>query len=222
MTCSLHSTIAALFLAGVLASCNGPTPLPVVSVPSMTSVVPTSPQVTATADGSSPPGLPLALAAYTVPPKVTGRQRPACLARGRGQLPDPACTPGSVGTTDAGQVCVPRFSEQRRPNRRYTDAAKTTAMLAYRVPLADRPRTEYDHLVPLSLGGSNDVSNLWPQISDLSLVDERNSKDGVELRVKIWVCKASGQERQARLIKAQEAMARDWTAAEKFLGLSPG
>jgi len=221
MTRSLPSVIAAFLLAGALASCDGPSPVPVVGVPPMTT--PSSVLTTeATADGSSPPGIPLAVAAYTVPPKVTGRQRPACFARGRGQLPDPACTPGSVGTTDAGQVCVPRFSQQRRPDRRYTDQAKTTAMLAYRIPLADRPRTEYDHLIPLSLGGSNDVSNLWPQISDLSLMDERNSKDNVELRLWRWVCTAAGDVRQARLIKAQEAMARNWMSAEKFLGLSPG
>ena len=95
-------------------------------------------------------------------------------------------------------------------------------MLAYRIPMADRKRTEYDHLIPLSLGGSNDVSNLWPQISDLSLVDERNSKDGVELRLWRWVCTAPAGVRQKRLVDAQAAVARDWMAAEKFLGLSPG
>ena len=98
-----------------------------------------------------------------------------------------------------------------------TEPVKTAAMLAYRIPVADRKRTELDHLVPLELGGSNDVSNLWPQISDLSLVDERNSKDAVELRVWRAVCR----DRKVGLVLAQEAFARDWTSAEKFLGLSP-
>ena len=155
------------------------------------------------------------MAAYTVPPKVTGKQRPACFARLRGQLPDPACTPGSVGTTNASEVCTPRFSSARRPAERYTRQAKTTAMLAYRIPLADRPRVEYDHLIPLSLGGSNDTSNLWPQVSDLSLVDERNSKDDVEFKLWRAVCAT----RTVHLADAQAQMARDWTAVEKFFSL---
>mgnify|MGYP003910840855 CR=1 FL=1 len=122
-----------------------------------------------------------------------------------------------MGSTDANTVCVPRFSSQRRPSVRYTDPVKTAAMLAYRIPTSDRKRTELDHLVPLELGGSNDVSNLWPQISDLSLVDEHNSKDQVENRIKLAVCR----DHKVTLVAAQEALARDWTAAEKFLGLSP-
>lgn len=186
------------------AGCSAPAQ-PAVSVPP------------AFADPSVGPAPSLVVTGYTSPPRVTGQQRPSCLARARGQLPDPACTPGSVGTIDARLVCVPRFEATRRPGTRYTDPAKIAAMLAYRMPIADKPRTEYDHLVPLSLGGSNDVSNLWPQISDLSLVDERNSKDGVEVR--LW--KAVCRDRTVGLVAAQEAMARDWTVAEKFLGLSP-
>ena len=114
----------------------------------------------------------------------------------------------------------PRFASTRRPAARYTDQAKTAAMLAYRMVPTDRKRVEYDHLVPLSLGGSNDVSNLWPQISDLSLVDEHNSKDAVELRVWRAVC-AGPADKRVPLVAAQEALARDWQSAEKFLGLSP-
>lgn len=155
------------------------------------------------------------MAAYTVPPKVTGKQKPACFARLRGQLPDPGCTPGSVGSTDVNEVCVPRFASQRRPADRYTRQAKTTAMLAYRIPLTDAPRVEYDHLIPLSLGGSNDTSNLWPQVSDLSLADERNTKDDVEYKLWRAVCVT----RTVRLDQAQLQMARDWTAVEKFFSL---
>lgn len=215
----LAATAAALTLA--LAACGGPADPP---FPSSTPVAP--PAGTWAVVPTGQPDVTLAVIAYTVPPRITGRQRPSCLARGRGQLPDPACTPGSVGSTDANMVCVPRFSVQRRPPTYNTDPVKTAAMLAYRIPIADRKRVELDHLVPLELGGSNDASNLWPQISDLSLVDEYNSKDQVENRVKLAVCRdqvprAMCRDRGACLTLAQEAFARDWTAAEKFLGLSP-
>jgi len=203
-----RSLLASLALAGILAGCDTAPVQPAIPVPPITSEA-----VPAAVD--APPTL--AVVGYTSPPKVTGRQRPSCLARARGQLPDPACTPGSVGSTDVNTVCVPRFSAQRRPSGYNTEPVKTAAMLAYRIPVADRKRTELDHLVPLELGGSNDVSNLWPQISDLSLVDEHNSKDQVENRIKLAVCR----DRKVTLVAAQEALARDWTAAEKFLGLSP-
>lgn len=198
-----RSLLAAVILAGVLAGCGSPT-APITVPPTFTD-----------ATAAVAPSLPVV--GYTSPPKVTGRQRPSCLARVRGQMPDPACTPGSVGSTDVNTVCAPKFASTRRPAARYTDPAKTTAMLAYRMIPGDRKRIEYDHLVPLALGGSNDVSNLWPQISDLSLVDERNSKDGVEQRVWNAVCR----DRKVGLVAAQEAMARNWMSAEKFLGLAP-
>lgn len=208
------ATVAAL----ALAACGGPADPP-----------PAPPVGTWANVPAEPPGQPsvvLAVVAYTDPPRITGRQAPACVARANGMLPDPACTPGSVGSTDANAVCVPRFSVQRRPSTYNTDPVKTAAMLAYRIPIADRKRVELDHLVPLELGGSNDVSNLWPQISDLSLVDEHNSKDQVENRIKLAVCRdqiprAMCRDRGACLTIAQEALARDWTAAEKFLGLAP-
>ena len=163
---------------------------------------------------------PLRVIGYTTPPKVTGRQPAACVARMGGQLPDPGCTPGSVGSTDQAQVCAsgkPSFSDAHRPAEAATAGPKTAAMRAYHVPATDRPRTEYDHLVPLALGGSNDVSNLWPQVSDLSIADSYNSKDAVELHLWHAVCR----DHAVKLTDAQAAVARDWTGAEKFLGLSP-
>lgn len=208
-----------LAVALFVGSCSGPTAVPVLSsappVPSFSSAMtPAHPAVEVT-----PPSL--AVAPYTVPSRVTGRQRPACFTRAHGMLPDPACTPGSVGLDPnkpgvRAVVCSVGFQERHRPSG--TERAKTAAMAAYHVPAADRPRTEYDHLVPLSLGGSNDVTNLWPQVSDLPNAGVRNSKDKVENHVLGAVCGTG----QVDLAKAQLAMALDWTGAEKMLGLSRG
>lgn len=194
----------------LLAACSAPLAPPNAADPTETAPSVQAPFPVATVD------TPL-LIPYTSPPRVTGTQRPACLTRAHGMLPDPACTPGSVGSTDAATICVSGFELRHRPGGAVT--AKKAAMAAYHLAPELSGRTEYDHLIPLSLGGANDVTNLWPEVSDLPGGGFRNSKDGVELRVLHWVCSAPLAQRQQRLTDTQAAMARDWTAAEKFLGV---
>jgi hypothetical protein len=64
-------------------------------------------------------------------------------------------------------------------------------------------RGELDHLVPLELGGSNDLSNLWLEAGPIP-----NPKDRVEDRLHGEVC--SGV---LPLRTAQEEIARDWLTA---------
>ena len=72
--------------------------------------------------------------------------------------------------------------------------------------------SELDHLVPLELGGSNDATNLWPELGKPS----GNPKDKVENALNAAVC--SGR---VSLGAAQKAIASDWMTAEKRLGLGP-
>jgi hypothetical protein len=64
-------------------------------------------------------------------------------------------------------------------------------------------RGELDHLIPLELGGSNDLSNLWVEAGPIP-----NPKDSVENRLHDEVC--SGQ---MSLRAAQEAIAGNWMTA---------
>lgn len=82
---------------------------------------------------------------------------------------------------------------------------------------------EYDHLVPLELGGSSDVRNLWPELdtgspSQFDSTDSygENAKDGVEDRLNDAVC--SGQ---VTLAATQQAIAANWTTADAVLGVRP-
>lgn len=150
----------------------------------------------------------------TRPPTVTGVWRASCHARGA--LPDARCTPGSVAPRTKAQVCMPGFSATVRPTSRNSEAAKTIAMRAYGIALARRTTTELDHLVPLSLGGSNDSTNLWPEASDIPNGGFRNTKDGVEDRVHAAVCRAGST---LALDAAQAAFAHDWTTALAVLGV---
>ncbi len=130
-----------------------------------------------------------------------------CHIQADSQLPDPACTPGSVdpkvtqATIDT-TICVSGWTKTVRPPVSETSKAKTYMYTAYGIP-PDTP-SELDHLVPLELGGSNDVTNLWPEVGSIP-----NAKDEVENTLHSWVC--SGK---MTLIQAQTEIAGDWQSAE--------
>lgn len=48
-------------------------------------------------------------------------------------------------------------------NRNVSSDEKQRIYNLYEIPAANRKSYTIDHLVPLSLGGSNDLKNLWPQ-----------------------------------------------------------
>jgi hypothetical protein len=153
---------------------------------------------------------------------VTGTY-PAVCRRSTGddvRLPVVSCTPGAIrgdllnptSATLAATVCSPGWAGTQR-----VDAAKTktAAMKAYGEPASLRPTVELDHLIPLELGGANDVSNLWPEISDEPGQGFRNSKDQVEDDLKKAVCA-----HHITIANAQNAIAINWTTAETKLGLT--
>jgi hypothetical protein len=70
---------------------------------------------------------------------------------------------------------------------------------------------EEDHLVPLELGGSNDITNLWPEAGKIP-----NPKDPVENELRRAVCDGT-----VSLAAAQAAVARDRMTAQAVLGLRP-
>jgi hypothetical protein len=67
---------------------------------------------------------------------------------------------------------------------------------------------EVDHLIPLELGGSNRLKNLWPEPYDIEW--NARVKDRLENHLHAMVC--SGE---IDLPKAQAAIARNWIAAYK-------
>jgi hypothetical protein len=133
-----------------------------------------------------------------------------CHARGSGlySLPDPRCTPGAVdpGVTQSNiavTICHDGYAASVRPPESVTTPEKRASMAAYgdTGPPGDY---EYDHLVPLELGGAaNDPRNLWPEPGA-----SPNPKDALEDRLRALVC--SGR---LGLAGAQREIATDWIAA---------
>ncbi len=138
-------------------------------------------------------------------------------------LPDPACTPGatSPAVTQANlreTVCKPGgYTSTVRPPAEITgkEKAENAKAYGYTGPLSD---AEFDHYVPLSLGGDpNDSRNLWvepPSPDHIPGKGTLNDKDLVETHLHSALCK-----NQVTLTDAQKAIATDWTTAEATLGI---
>ena len=134
----------------------------------------------------------------------------ACHASGAGRfsLPDRRCTPGAVSravtqANIAATVCRRGYTKRVRPPESVTEPQKLAAMAAYGDRGSAR-RYEYDHLIPLELGGApDDPHNLWPEPGA-----SPNRKDRLEGVLRSLVCR-----RRLSLAVAQSAIARDWVAA---------
>jgi hypothetical protein len=150
--------------------------------------------------------------AYSTANNHVIQQQPAagaCHARGHGlySLPDPRCTPGALNpavtqATIGRTICRSGWAERVRPPESITEREKYASLTAYgdRGPVSGY---EYDHLVPLELGGAtNDARNLWPEPGG-----SPNPKDRVENYLKREVC-----DRKLTLARAQSLIVRNWVA----------
>jgi hypothetical protein len=131
-------------------------------------------------------------------------------------LPDRACTPGALNpkvteATIATTICRSGYTSKIRPPESVTEPEKiaNARSYAYKGSLSV---AEYDHLVPLELGGDpNDRRNLWvepPSPGHKASSGVYNPKDKVEGEAKSLVCA-----HQVGLIAMQNAIAANWTTA---------
>jgi hypothetical protein len=122
---------------------------------------------------------------------------PLAVCRAHGPLPDPLCTPGAVDTRSIGVVCGTRTRDRRFVDR----STRRRVLETYGVPFTGSSQYEVDHLIPLELGGSNAVTNLWAEP-----IAEARQKDRLEDAAHAAVCS-----RRMRLEDAQRAFSSDWT-----------
>lgn len=129
----------------------------------------------------------------------------------RDGLPDPVCTPGDVDPrvtpdTVRSTICRRGFTRSVRPSREVSHQLKIRVTRAYGISTVPFSKIELDHLIPLSLGGSSDVKNLWPQFrAGPANVED---KDAIAAALNQQVC--SGRR---GLREAQRAMATNWRTA---------
>jgi len=120
--------------------------------------------------------------------------------------PDLRCTPGSVNSavtqaTVSRTICVTGWTATVRPPPSQTSQAKDDLYNAYGI--SSQTPSELDHLIPLELGGSNDITNLWIEVGPIP-----NPKDAVENRLRHYVCDGA-----MTLQAARAAIVANWMTA---------
>lgn len=89
--------------------------------------------------------------------------------------------PVAPQVSDSPDVCQPGYAKSKRPTKEYTDAIKR-----HKVWEQGGKKSDYqlDHIVPLSLGGTNDESNLR-----LEPINQAKDDDKIELELHTKVCR---------------------------------
>lgn len=126
-----------------------------------------------------------------------------------GPLPDNDCTPGAVFPgVDTDTICVKGYTKTVR-NVSVSLKKKIYASYGLSYPQA-KGAYEADHLIPLELGGNNDIENIFPESAEPT--PGFHEKDLVENYLNHEVCAG-----RLSLLAAQEQIARDWLAVYKGL-----
>ena len=122
-----------------------------------------------------------------------------------GPIPDPKLTPGTLCTESD-----PNFDGYRYPEhvphcrRNVTQEMKKQIGREYGVAVSDFSKYEFDHYLPLGIGGSSSLSNLWPQRKD-----QADEKDVLE--DKVFHELSDGDITQAEAVKE----IRDWRPSDE-------
>ena len=202
------AALAGLILLATIGAAQHPLPAPAsvvqtVATTSTASAASPQPQKatlnTPTASVSSVPPVTQPVAttstafAYGVRTKTSG-----CTANQA--LPDRVCSPGDVLTTDTSTVCVSGYTQTVR---NVPDSEKQVVFAEYGIPWSEHANYEVDHIISLELGGSNDVSNLFPE----SYLIQYNAhvKDGLENHLHSLVCSGA-----LPIATAQAEISSDW------------
>ena len=122
----------------------------------------------------------------------------------RGRLPDRRCTPGATFNVGAAQVCVSGYSQRVR---NVPESEKRQVYAEYGIRSHSSGQYEVDHLIPLELGGSNSIRNLWPEAANPR--PGFHEKDRLENKLHRLVCTVHS----LSLRKAQSLIATNWLAA---------
>lgn len=132
-------------------------------------------------------------ASYGVQTKTSG-----CMANQA--LPDAACTAGAVFNVGTTTICTVGYTTKVRD---VPLSVKKAVFKEYGIDYSLHGNYEVDHLISLELGGSNDISNLWPESYLIS--NGSYTKDGFENYLHNQICKGN-----ISLAEAQKEISTNW------------
>ncbi len=118
------------------------------------------------------------------------------------QLPSAFQTPGNKSKANEAQVCAADFEASVKPMAKWQ---RDQALERY----GKRPEDftgELDHLIPISLGGTNDPDNLWPLPANKGMGPAE--KKALDQKLHQMVC-----DKTIKLKDAQDAIKKDWVKA---------
>jgi hypothetical protein len=114
--------------------------------------------------------------------------------------PDPKLTPGATFDVTLTDISAPGYSKKVR---HVTAEMRREVFREYGIGHYNPGDYEVDHLIPLSLGGSNSIKNLWPESYRTTL--NAHVKDRLEDRLHALVVRGS-----VDLKTAQKEISEDW------------
>ncbi len=157
-----------------------------------------TPAPSSTNQASTPPTLASGAAAGA---PQWGHQTKTSGCQVSGPFPDPACTPGDIfPDATKEKICVAGYSSSVRD---VPDSEKNDVYAEYGIKSHTTGQYEVDHFVSLELGGSNDISNLFPEAA--SPKPGFHEKDKVENYLHDQVCSGA-----MTLLEAQVKIATNW------------
>ena len=124
-----------------------------------------------------------------------------------GYLPDPTCSPGDILSSNTSVICVTGYTATVR---NVSEKKKNGVYAAYGVVNRTTGEYEMDHIIPLELGGSNEVKNLFPEPADPH--PGFHEKDKVENWLHDQVCNHG-----MPIEYAQTLIAKNWTMAYELM-----
>lgn len=136
-------------------------------------------------------------------PAACASSAPAARDTSAAVMPDAKLTPGDVLTTSANVICVSGYAKRTRDVNSRT---KDDVYAEYHIATHGPGEYEVDHLIPLGIGGSNDIKNLWPQPTEPR--PGRLEKDTLEDELHRRICDHS-----LDVGTVQREIATDWVAA---------
>jgi hypothetical protein len=118
-----------------------------------------------------------------------------------GPMQDTSCSPGAIfPSATKEQICVSGYSKSVR---NVPVSEKNQVYAEYGIKTHLSGEYEVDHIIPLELGGSNDIANLWPEAANPT--PGFHQKDVVENYLHQQVCDGAISLQQAQL-----EIATDW------------
>jgi xanthosine utilization system XapX-like protein len=152
----------------------------------------------------APPKLSTSITAGLVPAgQVLGARTKSAGCTVQSARPDSACSPGAVAESATKErICTPGYAKSAR---NVPSSEKQQVYAEYGIVRHQPGQYEIDHLVSLELGGSNDISNLWPEAANPT--PGFHQKDAVEDYLHQQVCNGA-----LSLTQAQSEIAGNWLA----------